>query len=121
MIIRARQHRGETLKRLIAVYCGLFLIASATAQGYMPKSGYVPDSNTAVKIAEAVLVPVYGEKQILAERPFTAKLTEGVWTISGTLRCPDGAGGTTTHCVGGVAVVRVSKLDGRILYMMHGK
>lgn len=101
--------------------CALFIARLAIGQGYVPHGGYVPDSATAVRIAEAVLTPVYGQKQIESERPFTAKLKDGVWTVSGTLRCPDGRGGITTSCNGGVAVVQVSKLDARILSMMHGK
>lgn len=97
------------------------LCIAAVGQGYKPKSGYVPDSETAVKIAKAVLIPVYGEKQINSERPFTAKLHEDVWTVTGTLRCSDGKGGTTTSCDGGVAEVRIAKDDGRVLFMMHGK
>ena len=68
-----------------------------------PKSGFVPNAETAVKIAEAVLVPVYGEKKILSERPFNAKLEGDVWTVEGTLHC--GA----PHCVGGTAEVKISK------------
>jgi hypothetical protein len=97
------------------------LAATALAQGYKPKSGYVPDSKTAVKIAEAVLIPVYGEKQVESERPFSAKLNGEVWTVTGTLRCPDGKGGTTTSCDGGVAEVRIAKDDARILFMIHYK
>ena len=96
--------------------CSFFLIALSGAQSYRPKSGYVPDSATAVKIAEAVLVPVYGEKQVVSERPFTATLKKNVWTIEGTFRCPDGAG-----CRGGAAIVQLSKLDGRIVSMTFGR
>ena len=74
------------------------------ATGYKPKAGYVPDSNTAVKIAEAVLLPVYGKKHIDSELPLKATLKDGVWTVAGTLRCPDGKGGVTTQCDGGVAM-----------------
>jgi NTF2 fold immunity protein len=92
------------------------------SHGYKPKDGFVADSQTAVKIAEAVLIPVYGEEQIRSEEPFTAQLKGDVWTVGGTLRCPDGKGGfTTTDCDGGVAVVRLSKADGRVLFMMHYK
>ena len=102
------------------ILAGIVLLASHMAgQGYKPKSGYVPDSRTAVKIAEAVLIPVYGEKQVESERPLTATLKNGVWTITGTLHCPDGTGGTTTSCDGGVAEVRISKNDARIVYMLH--
>jgi hypothetical protein len=34
-------------------------------------------------------MPVYGKKQIESEEPFTAQLKDDVWTVSGTLRCPD--------------------------------
>lgn len=95
----------------------LFLFVSlVSGQGVVPKEGYVPNSDTAVQIAEAVLIPVYGKKHIQSERPFIAKLKDGVWTVSGTLRCPDG---TTTNCVGGVAVVEISKADARVLSMTH--
>jgi hypothetical protein len=88
---------------------------------YVPAAGYVPDAKTAVNIAEAVLTPVYGKKQIESERPFTATLKDGVWTVVGTLRCPDGKGGVTTLCDGGVAVLRIAKQDARVVYMMHGQ
>lgn len=108
--------------RICAALCSTFLVATlAFGQGYKPKEGYVPDGGTAVKIAEAVLIPVYGKKQIESERPFTAKLKDDVWTVYGTLRCPDGKGGTTTHCAGGVAEVQISKADARILSMVHDK
>ncbi|HMK23755.1 MAG TPA: NTF2 fold immunity protein [Terriglobales bacterium] len=108
--------------------CGLFLMTSAAGQNgqpagsYVPTGGYVPSEAVAEKIAEAVLFPVYGEKQIASERPFHAILQGDVWTVRGTLYCPDGKGGTTTNnCVGGTAVVKLSKIDARILFMMHYK
>jgi NTF2 fold immunity protein of polymorphic toxin system component len=109
------------MKTWAVLACTVLVASELLGQGHMPASGYVPDSKTAVKIAEAVLVPVYGEKHIESERPFTATLKEGVWTVTGTLRCPDGKGGITASCDGGVAEVRISKDDARILYMMHGK
>jgi len=96
-------------------------LGQATSKGYVPKEGYIPDSATAITIAEAVLEPVYGKAKIESERPFTAKLRDGVWTIEGTLRCPDGKGGTTTDCAGGVATVKIVKSDGRVLFMIHYK
>ena len=39
-----------------------------------------------------------------------------VWTVEGTL--PFGSGGM---CVGGVDIVEISKKDGRILRVSHGK
>jgi hypothetical protein len=104
-----------------AICCVVLLLAASKAQSNGPKDGFVPDSTTAVKIAEAVLTPVYGKKKVEAERPFNAKLENGVWTVNGTLHCPDGKGGVTTACVGGTAEVKLSKADGRILRMIHYK
>src|SRR5271165_6388240 len=112
--------REGHMKSWVFLLCAV-LAVSALGQGYKPKSGYVPDSRTAVKIAEAVLIPIYGEKQIQSERPFTAKLKDDVWIVTGTLYCPDGKGGTTTSCDGGVAEVHISKSDARVLHMMHGQ
>src|SRR5579862_4165098 len=108
--------------RLLCVV--LALVSLALGQNHQsnaprgPASGYVPDATTAVKIAEAVLVPVFGEKRIAAERPFHATLEGDVWSVEGTLYCPDGTASTPTHmCHGGTAVVKLSKTDARILFM----
>jgi hypothetical protein len=80
-----------------------------------PKDGFVPNPETAVKIAEAVLMPIYGEKQINAERPFKATKQGDIWRVAGTLNC-----GSPT-CAGGTAVVRISKTTGEILFVGHYK
>jgi hypothetical protein len=110
--------------KLRALFCGLALMASAVSQtantpSYVPAGGYVPTGAVAAKIAEAVLVPVYGEKQIVSERPFHATLKGDVWTVEGTLTCSDGKRTTNLICEGGTAVVKLSKLDARILFMTH--
>ena len=115
---------GSNMKLSIALKMILLLTSLVFSQlniGYAPPAGYVPDAKTAVNIAEAVLVPVYGKKQIESEHPFTATLKDGVWTVAGTLRCLGGKGGVSTLCDGGVAVVRMAKQDARIVYMLHGQ
>ena len=78
--------------------------------GYVPKEGFVPDAKTAIRIAVAVWSPIYGEKQIQREKPYKAKLKNGVWFVEGSL--PKGWGG-------GVAYASISKRDGRILDVGH--
>ena len=112
--------------RIHAVLFSILLLTVAalcqTAASYKPTSGFVPDSKTAIAIAEAVLIPVYGKEHIEGERPFITALKHDVWTIEGTLYCPDARGGVKTDdCAGGVAIVKISKSDGRILYMLHGE
>lgn len=79
---------------------------------YKPDAGFVPDEETAIAIAVAVWNPIYGKKHIDGEKPFHATLKNGVWSVSGSL--PDG-------WVGGVAEAEISKEDGRILKIIHGK
>ena len=93
-------------------------IGQQKTRGNWPGAGYVPDAVTAVKIAEAVLIPVYGEQKIASERPFKAKLDGDVWTVDGTLYCADGK---IDMCPGGTARVKLSKNDGRILSVIHYK
>ncbi len=88
------------------------LASSAPKMTYKPKAGYVPDAGTAILIAEAILVPIYGADQIRNERPFRATLQGQTWFVQGSL--PPGYDG-------GVAEVEISKDDGRILRVMHGK
>lgn len=77
-----------------------------------PADGYVPNKDVAIKIAVAVWEPIYGADQVAGEKPYRATLSEGVWTVEGTL--PEGS-------KGGVAVAEISKKDGRILRVSHGK
>ena len=100
------------------LYCILLVLPCKSSPCPAARS-CVPDKETAIKIAEAVLIPVYGEQQIASERPFKARLKGDVWTVEGTLHCPDGNGGVTTNCDGGTAVVKISKIDGRIIFMIH--
>jgi hypothetical protein len=106
---------------LALIFVGLACAQQQLNSAFASVRVRVPDSATAVNIAEGALKPVYGEKQILSERPYHAELLNGVWTVSGTLHCSDGKGGTTTVCDGGVAVVRISRRSGRVLSMIHYK
>jgi hypothetical protein len=114
------------LRRLFGAAVVLALVApvrlSAQAvqpepkHSHTPVNGFVPDGATAVKIAEAVLVPIYSGTVVAKERPFRAKLVGEVWIVEGTLSCEGAAG-----CFGGVAIVEINRKDGRILRVSHGK
>ncbi|HEX6731816.1 MAG TPA: NTF2 fold immunity protein [Pyrinomonadaceae bacterium] len=62
------------------------------------------------EIAVAVWTPIYGKAQIENEKPYKAKLSNGVWTVVGSL--PEGYNG-------GTAVAEISQADGRILKVIH--
>jgi hypothetical protein len=76
------------------------------------EEGYVPDSATAIKIAEAVWIPIYGKETLSDEKPFKARLVNGVWIVDGTL--PKGSRG-------GTAYAEISKETGCILKVTHYK
>ena len=78
---------------------------------FVPDSGFVPDSSAAVKVAEAILIPIYGESAIRQQRPLVAELNDSVWTVTGTLP-PD--------YLGGVALIQLLKADARVLRVSHG-
>jgi hypothetical protein len=82
------------------------------ADGYKPPKGYVPDATTAIRIAEAVWIPIYGQAKLSDEKPFNARLVNGVWIVDGTL--PGGGKGGTAHA-------EISKETGCILNVTHGK
>jgi hypothetical protein len=101
-----------TLAATVLVISGCGQNYSSGKHNYKPKEGYVPDEKTAIRIAVAVWIPIYGEKQIEEEKPYQAKLDKGVWTVEGSL--PEG-------WLGGVAVAEIAKDDGCILRVSHGK
>jgi len=53
---------------------------SAEAPGVVPKNGFVPDEKTAIAIAEAILIPIYGPGGLQAKGLSTPAWTP---TVSG--------------------------------------
>ena len=73
---------------------------------------YVPDKATAIKIAEAVWLPIYGEK-IYSQKPYMVSLKDdSIWIVIGTL---------AENKRGGVAYIEIQKKDCKILKVTHGK
>ena len=104
---------------MVGLLCLACVRPSATLvpqEAYVPPAGFVPDSLTAVRIAEAVLTPIYGSAQIARQHPLRATLRGDVWTVEGSLHAPPGM-----LAAGGVAVAEISRRDARILRVSHGK
>jgi|26BtaG_2_1085354.scaffolds.fasta_scaffold00029_4 hypothetical protein len=74
---------------------------------------YVPDAETAIKIAEAIWLPIYGEK-IMDKKPYKAILSEDgkVWIVKGTIQ---------KEMLGGYPIIEIRKSDCKILKVSHGK
>ena len=88
-------------------------IFAGNKKGFMPKGGVVPNEETAIKIAEAVWYPIYGDN-IYSKQPFKAEYNaiEQCWRVFGTL---------PKMSLGGVPEIKINKADGRILYVYHDK
>ena len=75
------------------------------------KYDLIPNAKTAIKIAEAVWLPIYGKK-IYKEKPFIAKLNSSkIWIVEGSVYVTKG----------GAAYIEIQKKDGKILKVYHEK
>ena len=79
---------------------------------YFPQEGYVPNEEAAIKIAVAVWEPIYGSKKIKSEKPYKAKLENGVWFVSGSLK---------SGWKGGVAEIEICQTTAQVIRLSHGK
>ena len=100
-----------------ATMCSLIVADCAHAKT-PPEGGYVPDADTAIKIAVVVWSRIYGEREIAGEKPYRATLKDGVWTVQGSM--PEEVSEKPT-ALGGVAYAEIAKADGRILRVGHGE
>ena len=104
--------------KAVCIFTALFLICTSLtcAKDNIPwlfdrAGGLVPDKKTAINIAEAILFPIYGERNIRDERPYQVSLKEGKWTIEGTL---------TRGFVGGVFHIVIRQRDACVVEISHG-
>lgn len=73
---------------------------------------YVPNGETAIKVAQAIWEPIYG-KGIYNYEPFKAKLiNDSIWVVEGYL---------SKDLIGGVPYIEIRKKDCKILKVTHGK
>jgi NTF2 fold immunity protein len=109
--------------RLATILSSLLLVPclagaqQPTRPAKVSPQGFVPDSATAVRIAVAVWIPLYGESTIMAQQPITAKLQDSVWTVTGRL-VPSASPVFVIdgNVVSGSALAaKISQRDGRIL------
>ena len=75
-----------------------------------PKGGFVPDRDTAIKVAYAISLPVFGRAEIDKEKPFRAELKQGQWIVLGK---------PVKHASGGTLVVQIDQSSGEVSYLGH--
>ncbi len=101
-----------SLFAVLLMCASVLCVAEAQEHNYKPASGYIPDEETAIKVAVAVWTPIYGKDKIEKEKPYKAILKDGIWYVEGSL--PEG-------WKGGVAEAEIAKDDGKIIRISHGK
>jgi len=91
---------------ILALLSFAYASDNKTEDTSLPSRGVVPNEVTAVKIAEAVFLPIYGEDEVARYRPYEATLKDGIWTVFGTLK---------RNVRGGTPTVKIQKSDGKVL------
>jgi hypothetical protein len=71
----------------------------------VPTAGCVPNAETAIRIAEALWSPIFGDEIVESQRPFHAELMNETWTVRGSRPVP------TERSL----IAQIEKNDGRIL------
>ena len=77
----------------------------------LPSDGCVPDAETAIVIARAVWLPIYGADIVNSQQPFLATLSDETWIVRGT-----GAYLGTSNLI-----AHIAKADARIFKIGQGE
>ncbi|REC57122.1 hypothetical protein DRF62_00935 [Chryseobacterium piscium] len=72
----------------------------------------ISDSQTAVDVAESILFKIYGEENIIKQRPYDVNFTDGYYIINGTFPKPT---------IGGTFLIIINSQDGKVIKLTHGK
>jgi hypothetical protein len=116
--------REDTLKNIIATdsFCNpnslkehLQYALHDTSRYNIVSDTVIPDKETAVKVAEALLFPVYGESQIKSERPYEVCFVDGYWVINGH----QSRGEAVAASVGGPFVIIINAINAQVVQLTH--
>jgi hypothetical protein len=88
-------------------------ILSRINSGIIPDGGFVPDKSTALKIAKAVWLPIYGKRKLMWTK-YQVKLENNIWYIESL---------NMIHLFfgisGGGPFIKIDKNTGEILDVSH--
>ena len=114
----------NSLQYVLIFFISFILLYCLTA--FTTHKDYVPDEVTAIKIAEAVWLPIYGKEILEKQKPFKAVLVQdSIWCVSGFGKHSSNDNiveydkqGNITHLevyMGGGIYAYINKKDGRII------
>lgn len=90
----------------------VFILQGNKVDPIQPHPDCVPDEQTAIKIAEAIWYPLYGDA-IFEQKPYYVQLEDGFWIVTGSI--PD------TTFFGGTAYIKFQKSDCKVVNVYHTK
>mgnify|MGYP003534195606 FL=1 len=76
------------------------------------KTPIIKNDSTAIKVAESILFEIYGEKNIIKQKPYEIYKIKNYYVISGTL---------PKNYVGGTFLIIINSLNSEIIRITHGK
>ena len=76
------------------------------------KTPIIKNDSTAIKVAESILFEIYGENNIIKQKPYRIYKIENYYVISGTL---------PKNYVGGTFLIIINSLNSEIIRITHGK
>jgi len=98
--------------RLASIVLLVTWASAATRSNPFPSAGIVPDEVTAVRVAVAILEPIFGSEEVKKFEPYHAQLRNGIWTVYGTLK---------RGSMGGTPQLTIQKKDGRVREVFHSQ
>lgn len=75
-------------------------------------STIIPDSETAIFIAENILFKIYGKSNIQKQKPYKVDKIENYWIVNGS---------SPKNTVGGNFLIILDANDGKVIKIEHGK
>ena len=106
-------------RKSLLLVATLAFATSATAIASKPApDGLVPDEETAIAVAEAILFRIYGKENIRSQRPYKVTLTDGEWYLFGSLPETESA---DAPVFGGVFRIVISQNDACARSVGHGE
>ena len=99
------------MKKIIRLTLFVSLIILTNACRVRTTINYVPNKETAIRIAEAIWLPIYGE-EIYDQKPYIVTLLDNIWIVEGSL--PE-----EEEWRGGCAYIEIQKRDCKILKVQH--
>ncbi len=102
----------NVFRTLILFFMFVSCSYGTTDKSALPSQGVIPNEDTAVKVAEALFIPIFGADEVAKYSPYHARFKDGLWTVYGTLK---------SGSRGGTPQMTIQKKDGKVIEVWHSQ